>query len=374
MMFFLETLRLRAKQVFGLGFVLALVLYASGVFAAKLVFSNEQAVSLRIGVVSGDGPVAAQVVKYFKDYLGQNGEIVAIPNAGQLERLVAAGSLECGFVVEPGIEDGFKNSITVYKSANTMAERILNVLLSSGIIQAMSGQLGYEVLKDFFSDTPKEQLTDEINRRTAEYAKSGPFMSVNYEISGRPPEFAKTYALTRTLYGLTATFALLLTFLVSMSISKERQSRVFDKLAASGAGGRLYFFYQFVFLFAFNFLFMSINVFLSEAYSIASLIISAAAYSFALAGLGVIIALHLPVWAFNGGAVLAFVGSGVFGGGLVNTAELAGSSTAKLLGVLRYFFVTHYFVEGAFETVPLLQTAGLIIFGGAALLVALRKV
>ncbi len=362
MMFFTRFFITRVKLLISPSFFVAVFLFVAAVFSLGNVFSGSDALKIRVGLLHSGGERAAIIEKYVSDYLGENGEVFIVSNRVEMETLVARRNIECGFIIGDEIEDGkFEGAITLIKSPLTAADQILSLYVVSGLVQGISGELGYDVVRQFFRGSDKREVVSFIQGKANEYTKNGALMGVEYEITGEQNTQAQTgnNMLAQTLYGLTALFAMLISLMVSLGISHEKLENVYGKIKSSGVEIWLYVVYNFLFVFAVSFLFMFISTLLINSSVAQFNFFGTALISFCYcAAVSALCVFYVSVFKpqfFYGVIIFSFVTTAAFGDCIIRIGGLIkGADVARLL------FFTSYFMDGLGKAFPVFETAVLL--------------
>ncbi len=244
----------RLKLFFTPSFIAALCIFMLGIFCALNVLSAEDSMKIRIGVLNGSSKEEQLIIKYLTDYMGKSGEVVLFARQDELVKSVMRRSVDCGFIASEGFGS---NGIELIKTNLTASDQVVGLIVSSAVIQNMSGQLGYSVLKDYFNKQEKERIISAIQNSSDEYIKDGPLMEIIYETM-KSSKAGGADVKVKILEDMAAWLIIILTavmsMLYSMKLAEERSTSIYGKIQASAIGARRYMLYNIMFLFVVNIL------------------------------------------------------------------------------------------------------------------------
>ncbi len=340
----------RLKLMLSPSFIIGVCLFPLGLLFFGQIFTTESVVKIKVGLLYNHSATADYIATNFVDILGDLGEIKIYSDLEEMKRDVVTNQIECGFEILPDVAQKNEKLVNLYKTEQTMTDQISALMLVSGIIQTKAGEIGYSVLKDFFPDIPAEEIIETVQNRTFEYAKNSSLMSINYEIIDAERETPKTVIFNRASDGLTAFFAVLLSLLLAMLQTAERESSLFKKLISSGIS---------------KFQYLSFNNLFSTAVILAFMIfvrlLLGGVMSYLLVALYLCFALALSCF---GSALAAIIKHSIFPAvivfAVIFTALLGNcffdiSSILPSFNFAGLFFLSTYFLQGLNNPYPMIE-------------------
>ncbi len=151
------------------------------------------------------------IMEYSKETI----DFFVCENKDELIKSVSAYKTDCGYFFKAG---DYKNSIELYKTKTTTSDTVLNIFLSTLVMQRRSGEMGEKVLHPYI----KEIDAEEILQDSYEYSKNGSLMKIKYRTTGG--EIQNENSFDKLFYGLFALTALFISILNSSRFIKERNS------------------------------------------------------------------------------------------------------------------------------------------------------
>lgn len=360
MIFFARLFIIRLKMSMSPVFLFTLILFPLAVMTAGLLLHEPGAGKISVGFLypASLADEMLRVTARFESSIRNNGEVVTYPahERQAMENDVAKGRLECAYVI-----DG--DELVLIKSPVTMSDQVLNVALVSVLVETMSGELGYNVLKPFFPATSKHKIVTDIQQRADAYASTGSFMDMETIWVGEDPAAVREVNfMQRVFHGITALFVLFLSLLGALTLAAECKSRFFLRIIASGTGLGTYLAANVLVLFTVNlgFFFLS-GVFGAlgglPLYSLATELVMAISFSAAAAGLSLGLAVLIGDDAvFAPLLIFLFVTVALFGNVFFPLTEVI-----AYLNPLPYILLTGFYMAGLEKAIPLAEAVSLLI-------------
>ncbi len=359
MRLFFVFLYTRLKLLLTPSFITALCLFPVGIMLFGGIFNDESALKIKVGLYYEPGEKRDFAADYFRKIMGDLGEVQVYDDLEILKNHVAANKLECGFELLPSLDEGsFFKSVNLYKTQQSMTDQIASLMMVSGIVQSNSGEVAYEVLKEFFPDKEPEEIKTTVQNKTMEYANNMKLMDVNYKILDSADYTPESLAFNRVNHGLTALFAVLLTLLLGMFLAAEKRSEIYKKLLSSGISKAKYVAYSDVFIFIPVFVFLvAAQVSLGITFTL-DLLLLCFGYALGLAAFAGFLSVFVKESIFPALIVFALLATALLGNCFIDI-----SSILPQIGFIKYFFLSGYYLQGLENILPLYEAFILVLFG-----------
>ena len=155
--------------------VLPIVIALGGVF----LYSDASAITITAGVYfNRENAIEAAIF----DYLSETplARFVAYEDANALIEDVRLGRLECGYIINPNIENiklgDFEGIVTLVTSPRTIATPILNDMVTAAVLRASSKYITIDGIGLFFGESDVDEIEIFVNWQFAAYKEMDIFM------------------------------------------------------------------------------------------------------------------------------------------------------------------------------------------------------
>lgn len=200
-----------------------------------------QALRVSVGLCYNEEDEASRrVLAHLSQGSGVGLSVFGADEAGELERAVTKGELECGYVLDPALgarfagggADWMNGVVTVVKTRATVADAVVNERVYAALIAAASPYVTARALEEGMG-ADYEDVLGPVSESVARYATQDIFVTPEYAYEegglaetprGRSPFFG------RALRGMIALFGVASVLLACPAFIAERQGRVFTRL------------------------------------------------------------------------------------------------------------------------------------------------
>ncbi len=351
-LFFVKT---RIKLLFTTSFFVAFLFLPVALFCVYAALEMGSEGAIRVGLIYEDSGVAKKVAESFVEYAKDYAQIVSFENTEALKEEVLKGNVDCGYVIE-GVEKIRK--IQLIKSPLTMSSEVFNLILASGVIENMSFDLAYSLLKEYVDPVQLEEMQHFITGRTEEYLKQKDEI-VKFKKFGEYNIHNENIYIKKTAYfGVLALFALIFSLMFTGILLKEKKDGVYKCIIASGIKLSHYFTWNMAVMFGLNFCVFILGFLAFEGKGLVAYIGLTVGYLLALSGLSLLLVtllksdlIIMPIIIFS------FFTTVLFGGVIFDIREVFGS-----LEFLSNLFICNYFVQGLNKSNPIMEILILLCF------------
>ncbi|MDR1665417.1 MAG: hypothetical protein LBR83_10945 [Clostridiales bacterium] len=353
MNFFLYAFRARFKTAaVNKPFVAAFFLLAAAVLALGLIFNHPGGLSLRVGVLETDAPVALRTLKSLRYYSEGFCEIVGYGDGETMRLDVSARKIDCAYVITPGAEGlETKGAIIAYRSPATVAGRVMDLIVAAAYLENFAGELGREVLTPLITEMENvypEKIPADLQSRADAYLKDGALMEmVLAETGGAVLNAPEPAPYRRLFHGLVGLFGWLLALLCAMGLAGDTDRAVLNRLKTAGRGGWAFQFAGMCVLFAVTAAFTFVTVAAGGVFypgltaGMGKEILMGFSYAAALTGVASLFAALARAEAFPALIMFAFIFAALLGGAFFDIREVLAQA-----GFTRFLFPPYYYLEG----------------------------